>query len=318
MTMASQSKLAKAPERTGPAKAGHYRDHGPGIPRQDRPASNWCIGIYAGDSPLRLGPAEGIANPVLSCDDVTDVAARFVADPFMILVDGAWHMFFEVMRSTSRVGAIGHATSPNGLTWRYSSLVLAEPFHLSYPYVFEANGECCLVPESHQAGVIRLYRAERFPFHWSPVATLLEGEWVDPTLFQWDGHWWLLAATPPQRATHLHLFGASDPAGPWREHPASPVVRDDPVTARPAGRVVMHDGALLRFAQDCSVRYGESVSAFEIVELTARHYRERAVTRGPVLGPSDHLWNAARMHHVDPHQLGAGRWLACVDGDGGK
>lgn len=265
---------------------------------------------------MQLGPAEGVVNPVLTRDDITDVNARFVADPFMLRVDGTWHMFFEVMRATGRVGAIGHATSPDGLIWRYSRIALEEGFHLSYPCVFEADGEYYLVPESHQAGAIRLYRAEHFPYGWSLVTTLLDGEWVEPTLFRRDGCWWMLAAAPARRATSLHLFGAHELTGRWREHPASPVVRDDAGAARPAGRVVMFNGALLRFAQDCSRRYGERVTAFEIVELSARHYHERAVAGGLVPGTLAGRWNSSRMHHVDPHQLSEGRWLCCVDGDG--
>jgi hypothetical protein len=283
-----------------------------------RATSRWSIGIYAGESALHLAPARGAVNPILSASDITDVEAAFVADPFMIRVGAAWHMFFEVMPASSRVGAVGHATSPDGLRWRYDGLVLREPFHVSYPCVFESGGEWFLVPESHHAGAVRLYHAERFPSHWSPVATLLDGEWADPTVFRRNRQWWLMAASPARRATALHLFRADDPRGPWREHPDSPVVRDDPATARPAGRVVEHEGRLLRFAQDCSERYGRRVSAFEILELTPDRYRERAVPDGPVLGPSRHGWNAARMHHVDAHEIGPGCWLAAVDGDAGQ
>jgi hypothetical protein len=288
------------------------------IPSQSNSATNWSIGIYAGKSPLRLEAAEGVVNPVLTRADITDIEARFVADPFMLRVDETWHMFFEVMRATGRVGVIGHATSPDGLIWRYNRIVLEEPFHLSYPCVFEADGEHYLIPESHQVGAIRLYRAGRFPYDWSPVKTLLDGEWVEPTLFRWDGCWWLLAAAPARRAMRLHLFGAHELTGRWREHPASPLVRDDAGAARPAGRVVMSNGALLRFAQDCSRRYGERVRAFEIIELTTRRYREQAIAGGLEPVTSAGGWNSARMHHVDPHQLGEGRWLGCVDGDGGE
>jgi hypothetical protein len=287
-------------------------------PARDKQSSNWCIGIYAGDSPLQLRPAHGVTNPVVTCDDVTDVAARFVADPFMLSVDGEWHLFFEVMRSTRRSAAIGHAASRDGLTWRYDRLVLEEPFHLSYPCVFEWQGTFYLAPESYQSGAIRLYRAECFPRQWVHAATLLAGQWVDPSIFRFDDRWWMFAAAPPRHATRLHLFEALDLAGPWREHPASPVVRDDPAIARPAGQVVVHEGAPLRFAQDCSHRYGEAVRALAIVDLTPSRYREQAVAAQPPLGPSGTGWNAHRMHHVDPHQLAGGGWLACVDGDGGK
>ena len=56
----------------------------------------WSIGIYAGESPIRLVPAPGVLNPVLTAHDVSDWAASCVADPFMLRVDGTWHMFFEV------------------------------------------------------------------------------------------------------------------------------------------------------------------------------------------------------------------------------
>lgn len=306
MTMASLITSAKAAGRPGTD-----------IPSQGISASNWSIGIYAGDSPLRLAQAGSVVNPVLSRQDVTDVEARFVADPFMLRAGATWHMFFEVMPASSRAGVIGHATSSDGLAWRYDRVVLEEAFHLSYPHVFEWDGEHYLVPESHQSGVTRLYRAVHFPFDWTPVATMLVGEWVEPTLFRRDGRWWMFAAAPPRRATRLHLFCASELSGPWREHPASPVVQDDVRTARPAGRVVEHDGALLRFAQDCSRRYGERVKAFEIVELTSERYRERAVEGGLAPAASTGVWNSARMHHVDAHRLGENRWLCCVDGDGG-
>jgi hypothetical protein len=273
--------------------------------------------MYSGDHPLRLAPVPGVTNPVLSPENVTDVDARFVADPFLMRADASWHMFFEVMPAAGRVAAIGHATSADGLAWRYDRLVLREAFHLSYPFVFEAGGERYLVPETHQAGAIRLYRAARFPSEWTFAATLLDGEWADPTLFPWDGRWWLMAATPARRATRLHLFHAADPSGPWREHPESPIVRDDAARARPAGRVIAHESGLLRIAQDCSEQYGRRVRAFQIVELTARRYRERDVLEPLALGPSGDGWNAGRMHHVDAHEVAAGRWLAAVDGDAG-
>jgi hypothetical protein len=33
-----------------------------------------------------------------------------------------------------------------------------------------------------------------------------------------------------------------------------------------------------------------------------------------VLCATDEGWNSQRMHHVDPHLMTDGRWIACVDG----
>src|SRR5690348_9959234 len=96
----------------------------------------WSIGIYAGGSPLGLGAPRNLRNPVLSREHVSDVPAVFVADPFMISARDAWYMFFEVLNWRTDKGEIGLATSEDGMAWHYQQIVLAEPFHLSYPYVF--------------------------------------------------------------------------------------------------------------------------------------------------------------------------------------
>src|SRR6266496_1967771 len=137
----------------------------------------YSIGIYAGASPLALAPPNVHPNPVLTPECVTDAVATTVADPFMIRVDGVWHMFFEAVSWTgrSKKGEIALATSRDGFRWAYRRIVLAEPFHLSYPYVFRHGSDFYMVPESHQAGAVRLYRAERFPDRWVLDATLLSG-----------------------------------------------------------------------------------------------------------------------------------------------
>lgn len=143
---------------------GHYqKKFPPGWPE-------WAIGIYAGPDPLNLGGEGAIVHTtgnVITHADITDVPAGFVADPFMLNVNGTWHMFFEILSLLDHKGKIGWATSSDGLHWDYQRLVIDEPFHLSYPYVFEWQGEYYMVPESWEANGIRLYRADRFPDRWT-------------------------------------------------------------------------------------------------------------------------------------------------------
>jgi hypothetical protein len=276
----------------------------------------WSIGIYVGDSPLGLGPPDGVRNPVLTGEAVTDVPAAFVADPFMLRVGRTWHMFFEVLNRASGKGEIGLATSRDGLSWTYRQIVLAEPFHLSYPFVFEWGGDYYLIPESCQAGSIRLYRARQFPARWEFLGSLLEGTYlVDASVLHHEGRWWLFTETDPGgKNDTLRLFHAGALIGPWVEHPQSPVVRGNPLAARPAGRVFAAGGKVIRFAQGCYPFYGADVRAFAISRLTTTDYHEREVEGGPVLQGSGAGWNACGMHHLDVHPNGEGRWLACVDG----
>ncbi len=291
----------------------------------------WSIGIYEGDSPLALSPSPRVQNPVLTADDVTDVPAVFVADPFVLppqtayhVADAAgsgdrdarWHMFFEVLNWRSNKGEIGWATSPDGCQWQYRQIVLAEEFHLSYPYVFAADGDVFMVPESHDAGAVRLYRAIEFPIRWTFAATLLEGGYfADASILRHTGRWWMFVETSSsQDHDTLRLYHADHVIGPWREHPSSPVVSGNASTARPAGRVLVAGDQIVRFAQNCSTAYGLDVRAIQITELTPSAYADREITGNPILAGSGAGWNARGMHHVDMVQLTDGRWRACVDG----
>ncbi len=276
----------------------------------------WSIGIYAGDSPFTLGPTPNVENPVLTRDHVLDVPAVFVADPFMIRVESAWYMFFEVMNWRANKGEIGLAISKDGMRWTYQHIVLAEPFHLSYPYVFEWMGSYYMIPESHQAGAVHLYKALEFPIHWSLLGTLLDAPYlVDASIVRHGNKWWLFAETNPEvKHDTLRLYYADELLGPWDEHPKSPIVQGTPQIARPGGRVLSVDDRVIRYAQNCYSFYGEDVRAFDVMELTTVSYQEREVDQSPVLRPSGAGWNAHGMHHIDAHFRQDREWIACVDG----
>ena len=275
----------------------------------------WSIGIYAGETPLRLAPATGARNPVLSARDVTDVPARFVADPFMVQVDGLWHMFFEVMNNANGLGEIGLAVSQDAITWQYRQIVLREPFHLSYPHVFGWNSDVYMVAETLGANAVRLYRAKAFPDQWIWVKDIVPGAQADPSIFFFDAKWWLFTCPTPYQHDSLRLYSAADPLSTWTEHPASPLITGNKSIARPGGRVLILDGSPVRFTQDCVPIYGKQVRAFAITELAATTYKERELPESPVLKPvGGEGWNSSGMHHMDAHQLSANSWIACVDG----
>jgi hypothetical protein len=251
----------------------------------------WSIAIYRGPSPLALEPT----GVVITGADVTDVDAASVADPFLLRRGGRWFLFFEVIpRANHRGGVIALAESDDAVHWTYRGVVLREPFHLSYPHVFEWEGETYMTPEN--ANGVRLYRCALFPNTWTYAGDLLSIDAADPTPFRFDGRWWLFVCTPPYT---LRLYFSASLNGPYREHPSSPLTSDD-TCARPAGRVVMP----FRFAQVGRPSYGSAVRAFRITELTTSSYREEEASASPIL---------TNGHHIDAHRLDDGSWIAAVD-----
>ncbi|MEU3830077.1 hypothetical protein AB0F36_32880 [Streptomyces sp. NPDC029080] len=273
---------------------------------------DWSIGIFEGDSPLNLLPAKGVRNPVLTRDDIHDLDAAFVADPFALRVGNRSHMFFEIYDRATDKGCIGHAASTDHRSWTYNGVVLTENFHLSYPFVFTHAGQFYMVPETRRTRQVRLYVADAFPTGWRQIATLLHEPLADPTPFLHDDRWWMYGCGP-QNHDRLHLFHAGTLLGSWAEHPISPVISCDAGKARPAGRPTLWDDQLVRYAQDCRGGYGMGVRAFTITDLTPQRHRETQTPVDPFRRAPRQAWNMAGMHHIDPIEHD-GRWLACVDG----
>lgn len=273
--------------------------------------NQWSIGIYAGTSPLALTSPPEVKNPVLAPRDVSDAVARSVADPFLVRRADQWYLFFEVLNGRDERGEIAYATSADGFAWRYGGIVLREPFHLSYPQVFDWQGKTYLLPETRQVQAVRLYEATGFPHSWRFVGQLVSGRYADATVVRHADRWWMFA----QRGLdELRLFSGEAVEGPWREHPKSPLVVGNRRRTRPGGRMLRLGDRLIRFAQDGLPSYGNCLRAFEVKRLSADEYAERELPESPILAASGQGWNAVGMHHVDAQPTASGRWIAAVDG----
>ncbi len=104
---------------------------------------------------------------------------------------------------------------------------------------------------------------------------------VDATLFPYGDKCWMFVnmAENPGASTcdELFLFHSNDPiSGDWTPHPKNPIV-SDVRCARPAGRIFLHDGAIVRPAQDCAERYGRAVRFMRIDRLDEADYAETAI-----------------------------------------
>jgi hypothetical protein len=282
-----------------------------------RSRETWVIGIYKGPSPLTLFPPTDINNPILSATDVTDVKARFVADPFMAEHKGGYYLFFEVLNDKRDAGEIGYAFSSDCVQWEYRKIILKERFHLSYPYLFNHEGHHYMIPECAGSGGIQLYQAKHFPEQWQHIATLVKGHGryaalADPSIFSYRNRWYLFSYCGKDKS--LHLFTSERLTGAWQEHPKSPVATGTARFARPGGRVTIHEGHIYRYSQDETPNYGTRVWAFRITELSEKSYSEEPAAEKPVVEPGNEWWNRSGMHTVDPHQTKTGEWIALVDG----
>lgn len=95
--------------------------------------------------------------------------------------DGAW-LFVEAFDVKEGYGKLAVLPFDDGAFGDFE-LVLDSGSHLSYPFVFNHGGKRYMIPESSAAAEMALYVADDFPFGWRKLATLLEGPYVDTSVY---------------------------------------------------------------------------------------------------------------------------------------
>ncbi|XP_047954608.1 glucosamine inositolphosphorylceramide transferase 1 isoform X2 [Salvia hispanica] len=285
---------------------------------------SWAIGVYYGDSPFSLKPIEEmniwkeksaawpVANPVVTCASLSHSGfpSNFVADPFLFQHGDVLYLFFETKNSITMQGDIGVARSVDkGATWEQLGIALDEDWHLSYPYVFEYNGNIYMMPEGSAKGDLRLYRATNFPLKWTLERVVMKKPLVDSFMILHEGKYWLFGSDHSgigvRKNGQLEIWYSISPLGPWRPHKKNPIYNTDKsVGARNGGRPFVYNGNLYRVGQDCGETYGHRIRVFNVTVLTTLEFKEVEVPLGvnePVKGRNS--WNGGRNHHLDVQQL---------------
>ncbi|KAJ0234823.1 Glucosamine inositolphosphorylceramide transferase 1 [Hirschfeldia incana] len=299
--------------------------------REDNEGS-WSIGLFYGDSPFTLKPIETmnvwrnesaawpVANPVLTCASLTNSGfpSNFVADPFLYVQGDTLYLFFENKNPITMHGDIGVAESTDkGATWKPLGIALNEPWHLSFPFVFNYNGEIYMMPESNQIGELRLYRAVNFPLTWKVEKVILQKPLVDPTIIHHQGNYWLFGTHHSsifgiKKNEHFEIWYSTTPLGPWKPHKKNPVHNG----ASNGGRAFSHNGNLYRVGQASGEGYEKKIHIFKIEVLTKEEYREVQVPFDlETSHKGQNSWNGARQHRLDVVQLSSGEYIGLVDGD---
>ena len=281
-----------------------YRERGSDTHRTNGPPNNLRMILFmrrylsrwlqARRSPLRSGPrtkwyiAIRRRTTALRFDDTSDYLLmpcpkdRFYADPFLFEKDGKTFLFFEDFRYAEGRAVISYCElEPDGTTGSPVE-VLRRPYHLSYPFIFEYEGEIYMIPETKENRKVELHRATSFPTTWVCEAELLSDIYaVDATIQKVNGKFWMFAGVSNGKYSNsdeLCLFFADALAGPWTPHRNNPV-SSDVRRSRPAGALFYDEGRLIRPSQDCGKAYGYALVFSEILTLTESEYKERLISR---------------------------------------
>jgi hypothetical protein len=206
---------------------------------------------------------------------------RYWADPFVYARGGRTFCFIEDLDLRTQRAHIT-VLEVKGTQLAELGVALQEPFHLSFPFLFDHRGELYMCPESSAANEIRLYRCTEFPLGWRFEKTLMRDvSAADTMLFEKAGRWWMLTnideSETGDHCSELYLFSAASPLSTdWRAHPQNPLLINS-IGGRNGGLIA--EGERLFRVGQCQTfeRYGESLRVYEIKELSQERYAEELV-----------------------------------------
>jgi len=232
---------------------------------------------------IAYGDADGEIDRIITEKYIT------LADPFLFQHRGENWLFCERQDLTDMKGNIWciNLDDPEA----EPILVLDEPFHLSYPQVFTYADGIYMIPESRQAGEVRIYKCRNFPDRWEAVDVLFPFPGVDTTLYMVDtcidrtrSRQERLAEGPntiPREGLvftyvdkHLEIYRIETEADRFEVRKSELVFSgEDDLTVRPAGRMIElinpenNECKLLRPAQFCKNYYGEKLLFYRFNDM---------------------------------------------------
>ena len=104
------------------------------------------------------------------------------ADPILYTESGISYLFLELFDKKADRGKIAYCKLTDQGPTPFK-VVIDEPFHMSFPMVFEFDGDIYMLPETSSDKSLRLYRASAFPDKWELVQRFnTEGLYVDTVI----------------------------------------------------------------------------------------------------------------------------------------
>jgi len=271
----------------------------------------WSVGLFAENNDIFEQPFTNMMK-VFNAKKIRNSKRHIhtYADPFLFVYNDELYIFLEI-QEVHGYGYIHVWKTADLINWQDKGIVLKESFHLSYPFVFrdQKSGKIYLLPESSQAGKTYLYEFEEFPTKLIKKNLLLTGKYVDSSIYQKDGIYYLI--TTDFSTGRLHLFCSNDlNNSDWKTHPLSPL-SDNPLISRNGGGFVAIEDKLYRIAQNGQTKYGEGIVILEVCKLTPETYEEHIIIKD--FTPTNQKWQRDGRHHFSIAKF-RGKNIIAIDG----
>jgi hypothetical protein len=261
---------------------------------------NKFLGIRPEKWSLFLGEGDFESCNLKTLKPVSMPKDEFWADPFLFHYQGEDYVFFENYSYRTKRGKISCGQIKNGELVHVEDVMLKD-YHLSFPFIFEEEGEIYLMPETSENKRLEIYKASNFPTSWELYATAFEGEMVADPVFYTDeeNQRWLFINKQMDKSSpmnsELYIYKVDSlKLDNMLAHSQNPVIIDARV-ARNGGALFKKNGALYRPSQrNVEGIYGRALNLNKIKKLTLDEYWEEvSEVYYPIFDK-----NLIAMHHL--------------------
>ena len=243
---------------------------------------------------LFIGNGSFLRAALYRLKPVTLPKGRFFADPFFFRD----YVFFEDYCYRTQRGHIA-CGKLDGQQLKEIRPVLQPDYHLSYPQIFEEDGEIYMLPEASQNRRLELYRCVDFPDRWELYATAFEGERIIEATYTRQGDQRFLFLNKEtdlyDSSGELYIYQIDSlKLTHITPHRRNPVIVDARY-GRNGGALFTRDGQLYRPSQYLADGvYGRGLNIRKITKLSLSEYEEE-----PVLTALPHFnRKLIGMHHL--------------------
>lgn len=252
---------------------------------------------------LFLGKGNFLESTLFRLKPIQLPKDEFWADPFLFKHKNKTYVFFENYSYKTKLGKISCGRIEGNEIVDVLD-VLKLDYHLSYPYIFEDNGEIYMMPETNENNQLELYKCLEFPVKWELYASAFEGEKVaDASFFEDDDKQkWLFVNkqidinSPFDSELYIYKVDSLRMQN-LIPHKQNPVIMNSK-TARNGGAVFTYKGNTYRPSQaNIEGVYGRALNINKIETLNIDEYNEATI----ITSFPNFKKGLKSMHHL--HQL---------------
>ncbi len=194
------------------------------------------------------------------------------ADPFPVIYNEKKYIFCEIIDRETGRGSIGvYCIGENEKPIE----IIAEPFHMSYPNVFQYNGEFYMIPETSEAQELRIYKAKKFPYEWELNKILLDNvKLVDFSFCKQDKDFYAVAQdiSCEKFYNRFFKFNMNDKTITELYYGERSLI-----DKRPGGNIIVSDEKWYIPLQDCENCYGEYLRFVETTPFFERNIYQKEI-----------------------------------------